>query len=66
MLQLLKNLRFSSEGKELTDVDILNWANSKVKKSGRQSQMESFKVRNRTLAWSVCLHFILYHWAHEI
>ncbi|XP_026407668.1 fimbrin-4-like [Papaver somniferum] len=46
MLQLLKNLRFSSEGKELTDVDILNWANSKVKKSGRQSQMESFKDKN--------------------
>ncbi|KAI3976127.1 hypothetical protein MKX01_006643 [Papaver californicum] len=46
MLQLLKNLRFSSEGKELTDVDILNWANSKVKKSGRQNQMESFKDKN--------------------
>ncbi|OVA09239.1 Calponin homology domain [Macleaya cordata] len=46
MLQLLKNLRFYSQGKELTDVDILNWANSKVKGSGRTSQMESFKDKN--------------------
>ncbi|KAK9168931.1 hypothetical protein Syun_001071 [Stephania yunnanensis] len=33
MLQLLKNLRFHSQGqgKEMTDADILNWANNKVK-----------------------------------
>ncbi|KAF5459489.1 hypothetical protein F2P56_023430 [Juglans regia] len=46
MLQLLKNLRSHSqgkEGKEITDADILNWANNKVKKAGRTSQMESFK-----------------------
>ncbi|KAL6511258.1 Fimbrin-5 [Orobanche hederae] len=43
MLQLLKNLRSHSQGKEITDADILNWANNKVKKSGRTSQMESFK-----------------------
>ncbi|KAK3016123.1 hypothetical protein RJ639_006157, partial [Escallonia herrerae] len=43
MLQLLKNLRSHSQGKEITDADILNWANSKVKSSGRTSQMESFK-----------------------
>lgn len=44
MLQLLKNLRFHSQGKEIMDADILNWANNKVKKAGRTSQMESFKV----------------------
>ncbi|KAG0449057.1 hypothetical protein HPP92_027545 [Vanilla planifolia] len=43
ILQLLKNLRFHSQGKEMTDADILNWANRKVKNSGRTSQMESFK-----------------------
>ena len=44
ILQLLKNLRGHSQGKEMTDADILNWANAKVKKSGRTSQMDSFKV----------------------
>lgn len=43
MIQLLKNLR-SHQGKEITDAVILNWANYKVKKAGRNSQMESFKV----------------------
>ncbi|KAL3624616.1 Fimbrin-5 [Castilleja foliolosa] len=43
MLQLLKNLRYHSQEKEITDADILNWANQKVKRSGRTSQMESFK-----------------------
>ncbi|KAI3457756.1 hypothetical protein Pfo_014419 [Paulownia fortunei] len=46
MLQLLKNLRSHSQGKEITDADILNWANNKVKKSGRTSQMESFKDKS--------------------
>lgn len=45
MLQLLKNLRFHSQGKEMTDADILKWANNKVKRTGRTSQMESFKVK---------------------
>lgn len=49
MLQLLKNLRSHSQGKEITDGDILNWANDKVKKSGRTSVMESFKVILRLL-----------------
>lgn len=44
MLQLLKNLRFHAQGKEIADADILNWANEKVKKAGRKSQIESFKV----------------------
>ncbi|CAK9133394.1 unnamed protein product [Ilex paraguariensis] len=46
MLQLLKNLRSHSQGKEITDADILYWANNKVKSSGRTSQMESFKDKN--------------------
>ncbi|XP_022852567.1 fimbrin-5-like [Olea europaea var. sylvestris] len=46
MLQLLKNLRSRSEGKEFSDADILTWANKKVKHSGRTSQMESFKDKN--------------------
>lgn len=44
ILQLLKNLRFHSHGKEITDVDILEWANTKVSNSGSQSRMDSFKV----------------------
>ncbi|KAL8525970.1 hypothetical protein ACS0TY_015258 [Phlomoides rotata] len=43
MLQLLKNLRFRSNGKEITDAHILDWANSKVKSSGSESRMNSFK-----------------------
>lgn len=47
MLQLLKNLRSrSSQGKEITDADILKWANKKVKNTGRVSQMESFKDKS--------------------
>ncbi|KAE8703921.1 Fimbrin-1 [Hibiscus syriacus] len=42
MLQLLKNLR----AKEITDADILNWANKKVKQAGRKCQMESFKDKS--------------------
>ncbi|KAJ4835306.1 Fimbrin-5 [Turnera subulata] len=49
MLQLLENLRShssQSQGKEITDNDILTWANNKVKKSGRKSHMESFKDKS--------------------
>ncbi|KAL0904742.1 hypothetical protein M5K25_026886 [Dendrobium thyrsiflorum] len=46
IMQLLKNLRFHSQGKEITDTDILNWANRKVKSSGRTSQIESFKDKS--------------------
>ncbi|CAI9107293.1 OLC1v1006614C1 [Oldenlandia corymbosa var. corymbosa] len=45
MLQLLKNLRFHSHGKEITDVDILEWANIQVKNSGSNCRMDSFKDR---------------------
>ncbi|KAL0550148.1 hypothetical protein IC582_014648 [Cucumis melo] len=43
ILQLLKNLRSYSQVKEMTDGDILRWANSKVKSTGRSSQIESFR-----------------------
>ncbi|XP_061344104.1 fimbrin-5 [Gastrolobium bilobum] len=46
MLQLLKNLRSHSQGKEITDADILNWANNRVKRAGRTSQIDSFKDKN--------------------
>ncbi|XP_076905993.1 fimbrin-5-like [Bidens hawaiensis] len=42
MLQLLRNLRTHGQGKEITDADILQWANMKVKQSGK-TQMDSFK-----------------------
>ncbi|XP_042037482.1 fimbrin-2-like isoform X1 [Salvia splendens] len=69
MLQLLKHLRSHSHGKEITDADILEWANSKVINSGSQSRMDSFKdkklsdgifflellsaVRPRSVNWSL-------------
>uniref|UniRef100_A0ACD6AMY9 Uncharacterized protein n=1 Tax=Avena sativa TaxID=4498 RepID=A0ACD6AMY9_AVESA len=49
ILQLLNKLRFhsqGSQGKEITDADILSWANSKVKASRRNSRIESFKDKN--------------------
>ncbi|GAV87259.1 CH domain-containing protein [Cephalotus follicularis] len=46
MLQLLRNLRSRTRGKEITDADILDWANRKVKSTGRTSQMESFKDKS--------------------
>ncbi|XP_065862486.1 fimbrin-1-like [Euphorbia lathyris] len=46
MLQLLNNLRAHSQGKEVTDTDILKWVNRKVRSSGRTSQTESFKDRS--------------------
>ncbi|XP_055823615.1 fimbrin-1-like [Solanum dulcamara] len=46
MLQLLKNLRSRFRGKEITDADILIWANKKVKNTGRTSKMESFKDKS--------------------
>ncbi|KAJ4847949.1 Fimbrin-2 [Turnera subulata] len=46
ILQLLRNLRFHSHGKEITDTDILRWANTKVSDSGSQSRMASFKDKS--------------------
>lgn len=44
ILQLLKNLRTQSQGREIKDAAILKWANTKLKSAGRRSQMQSFKV----------------------
>ncbi|KAM1346055.1 hypothetical protein FF1_035357 [Malus domestica] len=46
ILQLLKNLRFHSHGKEIADADILEWANTKVSSTGSQSCMKSFKDKS--------------------
>ncbi|KAJ4907659.1 Fimbrin-3 [Raphanus sativus] len=46
MLQLLKNLRTRTRGQDITDSEILSWANRKVKIMGRKSQMESFKDKS--------------------
>ncbi|KAL5562210.1 hypothetical protein UlMin_031957 [Ulmus minor] len=46
ILQLLKNLRFHSHGKEITDADILEWANTKVSNTGSQVRMDSFKDKS--------------------
>ncbi|KAJ0681090.1 putative calponin domain, CH domain superfamily, fimbrin/Plastin [Helianthus annuus] len=46
MLQLLKYLRSYSLGKEFTDSDILDWANTKVKSTGSQTCMKSFKDKS--------------------
>ncbi|CAK7324560.1 unnamed protein product [Dovyalis caffra] len=46
MLQLLKNLRSHSQGKNITDADILKWANYKIKQRGRTSKIEHFKDKN--------------------
>ncbi|CAN1302022.1 FIM2 [Linum perenne] len=46
ILQLLKNLRFHSHGKEINDVDILQWANTRVSSSGGQTRMNSFKDKS--------------------
>ena len=48
MLQLLRNLRSHSQGKEMRDADILKWANRKVRSTGRTSHIESFKVFSKT------------------
>ncbi|KAJ9153853.1 hypothetical protein P3X46_027250 [Hevea brasiliensis] len=46
MLQLLKNLRSHSQGKEITDADILKWTNRKVRSTGRTSQIDNFKDKS--------------------
>ncbi|XP_024538623.1 fimbrin-5 [Selaginella moellendorffii] len=44
MLHVLKKLRL--HGKEVSDADILQWTNEKVKRAGRESRMESFKDKS--------------------
>lgn len=46
MLQLLRNLRSHSQGKEISDADILKWANRKVNSIGRTSRIQSFKDKS--------------------
>lgn len=46
ILQLLKNLRSHSKDKEITDADIVIWANNKIKESGKTSRIESFKDKS--------------------
>ncbi|CAH2052554.1 unnamed protein product, partial [Thlaspi arvense] len=46
MLQVLNNLRSHWQGEEITEADILSWANRKVKKRGLTSQAVSFKDKN--------------------
>ncbi|KAF7831324.1 fimbrin-1-like [Senna tora] len=46
ILQLLKILRYHSQGMEITDADILKWINRKVKSTGRTSHIESFKDKS--------------------
>ncbi|GKA56738.1 fimbrin-2 [Tanacetum coccineum] len=43
---LLKYLRSYSTGKEFTDADILDWANTKVRSTGSQTCMKSFKDKS--------------------
>ncbi|KAL0873223.1 hypothetical protein Bca101_022928 [Brassica carinata] len=49
MLQLLKSLRSRTRGKDMTDADILSWANRKVRTMGRKSQIDSFKVNHKMI-----------------
>ena len=43
MLQLLKELKL--HGREVSDADIIHWANLKVRNVGKTSRMENFKVK---------------------
>ena len=53
ILQLPKNLRFHSHGKEITYADILEWANTKVSNTGSQVRMDSFKVPTQLLLYQI-------------
>jgi plastin-1 len=44
MLQLLKDLRL--HGREVSDADIIHWANLKVRNAGKTTRMESFKDKS--------------------
>ncbi|KAG7541357.1 Calponin homology domain [Arabidopsis thaliana x Arabidopsis arenosa] len=61
MLQLLKSLRSRTQGKEMTDADILSWANRKVRTMGRKLQIESFKDKSLSSG----LFFLNLLWAVE-
>lgn len=59
ILQLLKNLRSHSKEKEITNADILIWANNKVKESGKTSRIESFKVHRLTFTILAKLSYVV-------
>eukprot|EP00250_Pteridium_aquilinum_P024036 c2820_g1_i1 orf=218-2161(-) len=44
MLHLLRTIKY--KGKEVSDTDILEWANSKLKAAGMKSRIESFKDKS--------------------
>ncbi|XP_042010359.1 fimbrin-1-like isoform X1 [Salvia splendens] len=46
MLQLVKKLRTRFQGREMSDADILSWANRKVRSHGRKCKIESFKDKS--------------------
>ncbi|KAK8501723.1 hypothetical protein V6N13_009707 [Hibiscus sabdariffa] len=46
MIQVLKNLRARSQGKEISDSYIIAWANRKVRSTGRSCQIENFKDKS--------------------
>ncbi|XP_042007757.1 fimbrin-1-like [Salvia splendens] len=46
MLELVKKLRTRFQGKEMSDADILSWANRKVRSHGRKCKIESFKDKS--------------------
>lgn len=45
VLQLLENLKVRGS-KEISDVDIISWANNEVKRADKASQMENFKDKS--------------------
>ncbi|CAL9243655.1 unnamed protein product [Arabidopsis halleri] len=61
MLQLLKSLRSRTRGKDMTDSEIISWANRKVRIMGRKSQIESFKDKSLSSG----LFFLDLLWAVE-
>jgi len=48
----------SKSGREITDADIVNWANGKVSEAGKSTRMDSFK--DKSLANSIFIMDLLY------
>jgi plastin-1 len=55
---VLNYLKRMSKGRDITENDIINWANQKVKSAGKSRQMDSFK--DKTLADSLYIMHLLY------
>lgn len=49
--------RMSKSGREVTEADIINWANQKVQSSGKSTKMDSFK--DKSLSSSVFIMDLL-------